>query len=67
MAITGSRFFWHAVFIFFLVVYVALLIPQLDHGLASLDAHAIVKVTKKLVEQGQLEPGSTNANYCLGN
>jgi len=55
MALPGARVFWHAAFAVFLAVYLAILGHQLGHGLASLDAHAIVKVTRELVDQGHLE------------
>ena len=50
-----TRRFWHFVFGGFILVYVAMLSYQLGHGLASLDAHAIVKVTRELVDEHRLE------------
>ena len=38
-----------------LAIYIAMLASQLGHGLASLDGHAIVKVTRQLVDQQRLE------------
>jgi hypothetical protein len=55
MAPTSTRGFWHCVFAVFLVTYAAVLAYQLGHGLASLDAHAIVKVTREHVDQHHLE------------
>ena len=52
---TDAQLLWRGVFITFIAVYSSLLAIQLGHGLASLDAHAIVKVTRGLVNQHQLE------------
>jgi hypothetical protein len=63
--------FWHSVFAVFLLAYAVILFQQLDHGLASLDAHAIVKVTRELVDNHHIEvsrpPGHpTTEFYLLG-
>jgi hypothetical protein len=50
-----TRVFWHSAFAAFLIVYAFLLANQLGHGLASLDAHAIVKVTRELADNHRFE------------
>src|SRR3954465_8676964 len=55
MALSNPRVFWHWFFVLFLVVYAAILAAQLGHGLASLDGHAIIKVTNDLIDQHRLE------------
>ncbi len=45
----------HWVFAVFVVLYAALLLAHLDRGLASLDGHGIVRVTRHFVDHHQLE------------
>jgi hypothetical protein len=60
---------WHSVFAVFLLAYAVILFLQLDHGLASLDAHAIVKVTRELVDNHHIEvsrpPGHPTTEFYL--
>ena len=61
--------FWHLLFAAFLLVYATILFLQLGHGLASLDAHAIVKVTRELVDDHRIEvsrpPGHPTTEFYL--
>jgi hypothetical protein len=69
MAPLSSRLVWHVAFLLFVVIYAALLISQLGHGLASLDAHAIVKVTRQVIYQHHLEvsrpPGHPTTEFYI--
>lgn len=61
----------HALFVLFLFGYAALLIFQLLHGLASFDAHGIIRVVRASVEDHHLEvsrpPGHpTTEIYLFG-
>ena len=59
----------HWLFLSFLALYGALLLSQLNHGLASGDAHGIVRTTQTLVENHRLEvsrpPGHPTTEFYL--
>jgi len=59
----------HGALVVLLVFYSALLVIQLDHGLASGDAHGIVRSTQALVNGGHLEvsrpPGHPTTEFYL--
>jgi hypothetical protein len=56
-------------FAIFVLAYAIILFLQLEHGLASLDAHAIVKVTRELVDNHRIEvsrpPGHPTTEFYL--
>jgi hypothetical protein len=71
MKSAGREAFPDWVFAGFLVLYGALLFSQLNHGLASLDGHGIVRVTRELIENQRIEvsrpPGHpTTEIYLFG-
>jgi hypothetical protein len=59
----------HWLFLSFLALYGALLLSQLNHGLASGDAHGIVRTTQALVESHRLEvsrpPGHPTTEFYV--
>jgi len=71
MNFRGFKLTGHWLFSSFLIFYGALLLSQLQHGLASGDAHGIVRTAQALVENHRLEvsrpPGHpTTEFYLLG-
>jgi hypothetical protein len=66
---SSSPHFWHALFVAFLLFYVAILFLQLSHGLASEDAHGAIKAARALVDDHRLEisrpPGHPVTEFYL--
>ncbi|MEY2481298.1 MAG: hypothetical protein QOI04_2225 [Verrucomicrobiota bacterium] len=61
--------FRHRLFIGFIIFYAAVVLFQLPHGLASLDAHGIVAATRSLLENHRVEisrpPGHPTTEFYI--
>jgi len=66
---SSNPHFWHGLFVAFLLFYIAILFPQLSHGLASEDGHGAIKATRALVDDHRLEvsrpPGHPVTEFYL--